>query len=264
LEYRRARERSSLGGWVRLDAVDVILAAHGAGNASEANRRIRELADVLRRRRPGVGFECAFWKGTPTYEEATRSLVGRSPLVVPIMASDGYYASRRLLEECAKGDPSRSFVITRPIGTLSAFPGLVATKVRAAIASLTGQGANPVVMLVGHGTTRVRSSGDAARWVREELVLAFPKTEVFVAFLDEPPRIAEVAELLGDRPVVVVPLLLGGGPHVLVDIKNALSAPRKILPPILEWPELAALVLDSIDLVTPRPMPVEAGSSKAP
>jgi sirohydrochlorin ferrochelatase len=243
--------------------VDVILAAHGAGDASEANARIRGLADVLRRLRPGVGFECAFWKGTPTFQEAARGLLGRSPLVVPIMASDGYYASKRLPEECAKGDPSRSFVITRPIGTLSAFPGVVATKVRAAIAGLPRQGSNPVVMLVGHGTTRIRSSGDAARWVREELALAFPKTEILVAFLDESPRIAEVAELIGDRPVVVVPLLLGGGPHVLVDVANALSAPLKILPPMLEWPELASLVLDSIDLFITNPMPVEAGSSKA-
>ena len=245
--------------------MDVILAAHGAGDLSEANRRVEELAGILRARRPGVGFACAFWKGTPTFEEAVRGFRGPGPLVVPIMASDGYYASRRLPEECAKGDPSRSFVITPAIGTLTAFPRVVATKVRVAVADMKQRGLNPVVLLVGHGTTRLRSSGDAARWVREALALAFPKTEILVAFLDESPRIADFAESLGGRAVVVVPLLLGGGPHVLVDVANALSSPPspselrpeadrlKILPPILEWPELASLALDSIDSVITGP-----------
>ncbi len=135
---------------------------------------------------------------------------------------------------------------------------------------MTRRGLNPVVLLVGHGTTRVRSSGDAARWVRDELALTFPRTEILTAFLDESPYLSDVAGSLGDRPVVAVPLLLGGGRHVLVDLAKALTAHRtfsrldralgslkvlpqtlKILPPILEWPELASLTLEAIDSGTP-------------
>jgi sirohydrochlorin ferrochelatase len=58
---------------------------------------------------------------------------------------------------------------------------------------------------------------------------------------------------------VAVPLLLGGGPHVFVDLAQALTAHRtisglgrvpeslEILPPILEWPELGSLALEAID-----------------
>ena len=95
-----------------------------------------------------------------------RSSRGQGPVVVPIMASGGYYVRRRLPEEWAKGDPSRSYVIAPPIGTLPSFPGVLATKVGEAVTDMTRRGLNPVVLLVGHGTTRVRSSGDAARWVR--------------------------------------------------------------------------------------------------
>ena len=243
----------------------VILAAHGAGDGSEANRRLLELADALRARRPGVHFGCAFWKGTPSFEAAARRLRGRSPLVVPVMASDGYYTRRRLPEEWARGDPSRSFVITPPIGTHQAFSRVLASKVGEAVTEMTGRGLNPVVLLVGHGTTRVRSSGDAARRVRDELALTFPHTEILTAFLDEAPHLSEVADSLGDRPVVAVPLLMGGGPHVNVDLARALTAPRmssglgystetlKILPPILEWPELASLTLVAIDSVSRPP-----------
>ncbi len=252
--------------------MSVILAAHGAGDGSEANRKLLELADALRVGRPGVRFGCAFWKGTPSFEEAARSLRGQSPLVVPIMASAGYYARRRLPEEWAKGDPSRSFVITSPIGTLPAFPRILATKVGEAVMDMTRRGLNPVVLLVGHGTTRVLSSGDAARSVRDELALTFPQTEILTAFLDESPYLSDVAGSLGDRPVVAVPLLLGGGPHVLVDLVQALTAHRtlselgrvpeslevmpqtlKILPPILEWPELASLTLEAIDAASRVP-----------
>ncbi len=236
----------------------VILAAHGAGDGSEANRRVLKLADALRARRPDVRFGCAFWKGTPSFAEVARSLRGQGPVVLPIMASSGYYARRRLPEEWAKGDPSRSFVIAPPIGALPAFPRVLATKVGAAVTAMTRRGLNPVVLLVGHGTTRVRSSGDVARSVRDELALAFPQTEILTAFLDEAPRVAEVARSLRGVPVVAAPLLMGGGPHVDVDIARALIEPRvslglgcvtetlNILPPILEWPELASLALDSL------------------
>ena len=239
--------------------MSVILAAHGAGDGSEANRRLLELADALRVGRPGVRFGCAFWKGTPSFEDAARSSRGQGPVVVPIMASGGYYARRRLPEEWTKGDPSRSFVIAPPIGTLPAFPRVLATKVGVAVTDMMRRGLNPVVLLVGHGTTRILSSGDAARSVRDELALTFPHTEILTAFLDESPHLADVAGSLGDCPVVAAPLLLGGGPHVLVDLVGALTAPRtssglghitetlKILPPILEWPELASLTLEAID-----------------
>ncbi len=250
----------------RVNPMTVILAAHGAGDGSEANRRLVELADVLRARRPGLRFGCAFWRGAPSFEDAARSLKGQGPLVVPIMASDGYYARRRLPEEWAKGDPSGSFVITPPIGTLPAFPSVLATKVGEAVADMVRRGLNPVVLLVGHGTTRVRSSGDAARQVRDELALAFPKTEILTAFLDESPHLADVAGSLGGVPVVAAPLLMGGGPHVDVDITRALTASRtssgpgpmteslKILSPILDWPELASLTLDAIDSAFPPPV----------
>ncbi len=247
--------------------MSVILAAHGAGDGSEANRSLFELADTLRGQRPGVGFDCAFWKGTPSFEDAARRLRGQGPVVVPIMASDGYYARRRLPEEWAKGDPSRSCTITPPIGTLPAFPRVLATKVGRAVRDMTRRGLNPVVLLVGHGTTRVRSSGDTTRWVRDELAVALPQSEILTAFLDESPRLVDVASSLGDRPVVAAPLLLGGGPHVLVDLAGALTAPRttsrlggvletlEILPPILEWPELASLTLEALDSSSSSSLP---------
>ncbi len=261
----------------------VILAAHGAGDGSDANRRLLWLADTLRARRPHVRFGCAFWKGTPSFEDAARNLRGQGPLVLPIMASAGYYARRRLPEEWAKGDPSHSVVIAPPIGTLPLFLRVLATKVVKAVTDMTRRGLKPAVLLVGHGTTRVRTSGDTARWLRDELVLALPRTEILAAFLDESPRLTDVTGSLGDRPVVAVPLLLGGGPHVLVDLARALNATRtssgpgrgsetlEILPPILEWPELPSLALEAMDrwkpggqVRSPVFTPLRAGSLSLP
>ena len=246
----------------------VILAAHGAGDGSQANRALPELTDRLRVRRPRVRFGCAFWRGTPSFEDAARSLRGQGPVVVPIMASDGYYARRCLPEELAKGDPSRSFVIAPPIGTLPAFSHVLATRVGEALGDMTGRGLKPAVLLVGHGTPRVRSSADAAWRLRDELAATFPRTEILTAFLDEPPHLSDVAGSLGDRPVVAAPLLMGGGPHVLVDVARALTTPRtswgletmaetlKVLPPILEWPELVSLTLEAIDSTSRIPASV--------
>ncbi len=125
------------------------------------------------------------------------------------------------------------------------------------------------------------------------MALAFPRTEILASFLDESPHFSETVASLGGRPVVVVPLLLGGGPHVLVDVVGALDAPRKaeagrvtetdrvtetltVLPPISEWPELASLTLEALDVVTGppsgretpdlgrSPVPVGAGYATVP
>ena len=99
----------------------------------------------------------------------------------------------------------------------------------------------------------------------DDLALAFPQTEILTAFLDESPHLADVAKSLGDGPVVAAPLLMGGGPHVDVDLARALTAPRtpsglrrmteaiRILSPILEWPELASLTLEAIDSASRPP-----------
>ena len=258
VDSRRAREWSSLGGRVVVSTLCHERDSRGA----RGWRRLGGQSGAPEA--GGCPAGAAAWRslrvcvleGHAELRGGSPELAGTgAPVVVPIMASDGYYARRRLPQEWAKGDPSRSFVIAPPIGTLPSFPCILATKVGEAVTDMTRRGLNPVVLLVGHGTTRVRSSGDAARWVRDELALSFPHTEILTAFLDESPYLSEVAGSLGGRPVVAAPLLLGGGPHVLVDLAGALRAPRtssglghltetlKILPPILEWPELASLTL---------------------
>lgn len=237
----------------------VALAAHGSGDGSYANQRLAELSDALRSLRPGMDFRWAVWRGRPGMEEVAANLAGRSPIVVPVMASAGYYARRVLPAQWKRGDATLSFRITPSISELRTFSSVVMRNVKEALLEMGARGMAPVVVLVGHGTTRVRSSGNVARRLQGALTRAFPGTTVLTAFLDEPPYLQDVAELLRDRPVIAAPLLMGGGPHLRLDFEKTLVRARtdpeaqseaslEMLPAILEWPELPSLVLEMVDL----------------
>jgi sirohydrochlorin ferrochelatase len=81
------------------------------------------------------------------------------------------------------------------------------------------------LLVVAHGTASAEGSATTARLV-DAVRAARPETDVDLCFLDVvEPRLADVVD---DRPTVVVPLLLSTGYHVLTDIPAAVAAHRAV------------------------------------
>ncbi len=246
-----------------------MLAAHGAGNGSAVNRRVTALA-----RRIGEGHEdrtvlTAFHAGAPSFVQRATERAGQAPVVVPLMTSDGYYAASRLPSEWREGDPGGGVLITPPLGATPAFHSEVARRVRAALDAPRAGDPAVTVVVVGHGTSRSESSGDTtivlAQALAESLSEARPRgsapPDIRVAFLDQEPHIGAVAASLAGRRVVLVPMLMGGGPHERVDLVRpfAASAPEPVLmPSALEWNNLTDLVEGLIEETRAR-VPLRVG-----
>jgi len=250
----------------------VVLAAHGAGDGSEANRKVVELSRIVADR-IGAEVRASFWKGSPSFTEVARHFAGRAAWVVPVMASGGYYASLVLPERLSHGDPTGSFRLTPALGTLPMFTAVALKMVDEVRSSAFRASGRPAVLVVGHGTTRVGTSGNVAREVARILAAAYRSSEVLTAFLDQPPYLEDAARSLRDRPLLVVPLLMGGGAHVRDDILSLFAvepgsrarrraAPIEVLPPVLDWPELPSLVLEALDAARARApaLPTAAGA----
>jgi glutamyl-tRNA reductase len=205
----------------------VLLAAHGAGDDSIANRRVRQLARRLARRLPGTVVGVGFTLGAPSWDEAASRLQrasGGELVVVPVLTSAGYFGGRRLPAAVDRWDSTTR--ITPPLGTHPRVVGGVVARTLERLREARGEG--PVVCLVvGHGTARAAAGGEATEAVagalRQALTGAGLDVDVATAFLDQEPLLEQAVRKLVAARIVVVPFLVGGGPHLEHDLAARLA-----------------------------------------
>ena len=226
--------------------LEVILAAHGAGDDSPVNAAVRGLATQLERRLVGARVCAAFHKGEPSYASAVRRATRTTRVVVPLLTSDGYHFAR-LQRAVADADPSGLTRVTRPLGTDTVFVNAFGERAAAQVDRLGVDRAMVRIIVVGHGTDRHPNSGVATTTVAAAL-LALGFDQVRVAFLDEDPTVEAVMRaIMPHEYLVVVPFLIGLGDHVTQDLpaRIAAGAPANrvaFVAPIAELPTLAELI----------------------
>lgn len=230
--------------------LDVILAAHGAGDGSAVNAALRGLALELERRVVGARVSAAFHKGEPAYSAAVRAATRAYRLVVPLLTSDGYHYAR-LQRAVAEADPQCLTHVVRPLGTHASFVHAFVEHVARQVGALGFDRDATHIMVVGHGTDRHSNSGTATTNVAAALLRA-GFDHVRVAFLDEEPTVEAVARAITRQAyLVVVPFLIGFGAHAVQDLPVRISAstrkgPRSdrvaFVDPIAALPTLAELI----------------------
>ncbi len=204
----------------------LILAAHGDGDDSESNARVRAMASELQSDGGFGRVLSIFNKGTPTFEDALPEVKGTRAVVVPLMTSDGYFANdvlpRRLLAGQTETEPIE-VTIAPPIGVATEIESMLANAVHDVLAQYSLNSSTTGVLVVGHGTTRNAKSSKRTKAVAQALAEAIPLRGVLTAFLDEPPSIASILSNGPSGDLIVIPFLFGGGEHVLADIPSALG-----------------------------------------
>ena len=232
----------------------VLLAAHGAGDHSIANRRVRQLARQLALRLPGTVVGVGFTLGAPGWAEAAsrlRRASGGDLAVVPVLTSAGYFTRRRLPAAVEEWDSTTR--ITAPLGTHQHLVGAVVARAVERLAQAREAG-SVACLVVGHGTARAAEGGAATEALADRLRQAVTRAglgvDVCTAFLDQEPLVEQVARKLSVARIVVVPFLLGGGPHLERDLgtrlEQATSVPCTLGRGLLEDPALAGALISAL------------------
>jgi hydroxymethylbilane synthase len=236
----------------------VILAAHGAGDGSEANAAVHGLAEELQARGDVPHAVAAFHLGSPHFSTVLDDVDADVVTVVPVMTSLGHYAELvlpRELARCARY-PAVSCHITEPLGTHPRLVEITQRRIAALAARFDLDPMDCHVLIVGHGTPRNHSS----RLATETLAARIQATTVHAAFLEEPPTVDQACDGLPPGPLIVVPFLIGGGTHAMHDIPRELGlqadswpatgtvGDRRILceHAVGTWPELLDVVRDRL------------------
>ncbi|MCB9866069.1 MAG: hydroxymethylbilane synthase [Phycisphaerales bacterium] len=211
-----------------MSAAALVLAAHGSRHARHVNERIREMADRLRTTRAGREFSTiavAFHQGEPAFAEVLDALDERDVTVVPVMTSRGYYADHVLPRELARNRnyAQKNVRTTSPVGTHPEVPELVAQRAQVLCREFGLRPAETTVVIAGHGTPRHQRSRRATVNLASQLGYTGDFGQAFAVFLDDAPGVEAVLERACCAAVVVLPFLIGAGPHALDDIPARLG-----------------------------------------
>ena len=204
--------------------LDVILAAHGAGDGSTSNARVAEYATALQGSLVGARVTAAFNVGVPTHLEALKSATRTNRLVVPLLTSEGYFAERlrQQAERMARVDGETK--VLPAIGQHWLVGDAIIARVQRLIRDEQLDSKRCTVVVIGHGTLRHASSGIATRTIADRLE-SDAGLSAQVAYLDAHPSVEDVvAGVLSHHHVIVVPFLLGGGDHADHDVPARVAA----------------------------------------
>ena len=203
----------------------LILAAHGAGDGSLANRRAQEMALQISKCCNIAGALTAFNKGRPGFADVFDRVETSRVVVVPLMTSDGYCAKEVLPSALAVGASARDceLVIARPVGLMPQIENLFVDLVLESIAA-NGLGANETdVLVIGHGTSFNCRSNSRTYEIAAHLQQQSVMRNAYAGFLDESPFIPDILRDRSPGHLIAIPFLFGGGSHVLEDIPALLT-----------------------------------------
>ncbi len=203
----------------------LILAAHGSLVEPLVNRQVETLAANMADRGIFDEVRCGFHRGTPQFSEAVDQMTSDEIVVVPLMASDGYYATAVLPIALASAErfgevPMRQ---TCAVGAHPRIPDIVSARCRSVMARCGCDPRATSVMLVGHGTLRHRDSSETTRRCADVLLRQALAAEVLPAFLEDQPRVEEAMPLVTQENVIVIPFMIGFGQHVTQDLARRLE-----------------------------------------
>jgi len=223
------------------ERIAVMLAAHGAGDASDANARIRSLANDVAARidRPVVA---SFNLGNPSYEAGLMGVMDvarhSAPrvIVVPLMTSNGYFARRIVPRRIHEANQSRanrpraSIFFTPAAGAAPSVISALANRTAQTIKAHTMDPLSTTILVIGHGTDRSKKSARSTYDLTRAISARLARARVRPAFLDQEPRLKHAALAIETPNVIILPYLLGGGHHAAADIIAPLGLPESHSP----------------------------------
>lgn len=191
---------------------------------------MRVLADKVAAYLPGWIVHSATLAAPDALEQAMRAAPATvTPMIFPFFLSDGWFIRtvlpRRLAAIGQAGarlatSTLASTTILTPFGLLPATRSLVADT---ALAACMAQGWHPAqtsLVLAAHGSGVSRQPAEAAVAMRDHLAATTPFSTIRVAFIEEPPLLADV---LATEPAqsICLPLFAARWGHVAHDLPEA-------------------------------------------
>ena len=246
----------------------LVLAAHGSRHEPDVNDRVRGFARILSAHRWFDEVAVAFHQGEPGFSRVLDRLSADEIVVVPVMTSEGYYSDVALPRELARNARYATIRVRRtgPVGTHPGMATLVARRVRKILLDHELHASGTTLALIGHGTKRHARSRHATWELARKLRQLELCAQVVAVFLDDDPQVESILETAEHPSVLVIPFLIGDGPHAAMDIPRRLgfTLGDDISLPVAGWIHHRYVVCDSAVGTDPGIVEVIAELARTP
>jgi sirohydrochlorin cobaltochelatase len=205
----------------------LLLVGHGSTTVSGAARPLLAHAEIIRRTGLFAEVGVGMLLGEPGAASAFAALASPLIHVVPFFLDDGYFtriAIPDLLLPLASG--SRVIRFRPPIGTNDGIAALLDSRLTRHCEMFGIDPKTVSVLLVGHGSAR--NPGRARTLARHAAVLEGTDRYGWVrmAYLEEPPFVADALAAARGHVVAVVGYFVNEGAHATADLPGLIGAER--------------------------------------
>ncbi len=199
----------------------LVLVGHGSTLNPDSSAPTFQHADEIALRKIFAEVHCAFWKEEPSLREILRMVDLDDIYVVPNFISEGYFTDivipREL--ELSGSITRRSGKIIKycePVGNDPRMIDLLLHRAKEIAPGISpGQTS---LLIVGHGTHLNEKSAEAAKAQARTIRERGSYGEVFAAYMEEPPFIADWRKNTSQPNIVVVPFFIADGLHSYQEI----------------------------------------------
>lgn len=219
-----------------------LIVAHGQpSDPHPAEAEIAALAHQVSRNLPDWHVMSATLACPGALAAALAAAKGAGGLVYPMFMTDGWFTRDHLpgrLRAAGAGDMQ----MLPPFGLDPAVQALTVSLARQALAGTAPDDAE--LLLAAHGSSRSPAPAAVAQAMAERIARQLGLARVVPGFIDQQPRIADVARSLGPR-AVCLPFFAARGGHVTDDVPRALAEAGfagRLLDPVGSDPSVPGLI----------------------
>jgi len=211
----------------------LVIAGHGSTINPDSSAPTLDHARRIREMQIFAEVAVCFWKEEPGFGEVLRTVDRAEVFVVPNFISEGYFTRTVIPREMGldgETTPRDGRVIhyCEPAGSHASMTSLLVRQAKSVAPAVPPSETS--LFVVGHGTGLDANSAAAARLQAERISAEGEYAEVFPAYMEEEPLIADW-HLLSTKPnVVVVPFFISDGLHSYQDIPVLLGIREEVGP----------------------------------
>jgi len=169
---------------------------------------------------------CGFLKEMPLIEECLDFVEAEKVIILPVFLAEGYYTKKVIPEKLGLDKRSGDFTYLKPLGLDSFIQKIIIEQAKRAMGEWTERETS--LVLLGHGSTKSKTSKDTLLEHIEGLKKQTGFTQITDLWLEEPPFIKDWREVVTQKNVLFIPYLIADGQHGGWDIPDLTGVTRDV------------------------------------
>lgn len=202
----------------------LVLLGHGSTVNPSSAVPVSLHADAVRRKDVFHSVHTGFLKETPLIEECLDYVTAAKVIVLPVFLAEGYYTKKVIPQKLNLEEKEQDVSYLKPLGLDDMIQKIIIDLAQRALGEWDEKETS--LVLLGHGSTKSKTSKDTLLEHIEKLKAQTGFAQITDLWLEEPPFINEWREVVEQKQVLFIPYLVADGQHGGWDMPEMIGIER--------------------------------------